>query len=436
MSQTNSAQPTPNPPDQPIASSSGYSSGDGATAAAEPWETINFPDQLMIEADPPPVNIAPDWITTGSASDPGIDFAGNPQDLITLIQDLNQCNDALLARVGELEEYLERSQTALQSELERSQSPTPPTPPASAATAQLLQELDLANDGLRRTAIHNQTLQAELAAEQQRVAQLEREFTLLQQRFSEKSAALMQAEESCRDLRSRLHRQQHYTLQFKAALEKCLNTDHPPASPLVSSPAPSGFMPRSGEIKPWSAQEGRPAHLQSLLRSLRQPEPPAQSPEQPPSSPQLDIALAQDSSTVTIALGDAAASLPEPTPDLPPVTAATPQLETAPDPWQTLKTRSKQPGFTEPSPWGVPLTPLDLPAEIDAQPVLVAEAPTLPAPENLAPAYSSYLQQPPAILTTEPGVSPSPVVYPLRSPKKISSLAAVQLPSFGRPRSQ
>jgi hypothetical protein len=67
---------------------------------------------------------------------------------------------------------------------------------------------------------NNEALQAELDVNQQRVAQLERECTLLQQRFNEKTVALQQAENTCHDLKSRLHRQQRYTLQFKAALGK------------------------------------------------------------------------------------------------------------------------------------------------------------------------------------------------------------------------
>jgi predicted RNase H-like nuclease (RuvC/YqgF family) len=159
---------------------------------------------------------------------------------VQLIQDLNQCNDALLLRVTELEDDLERSQVALQAEIERNQAqpgalPAVATPgPVQQQIAQLLSELDIANDGLRRTTIHNETLQAELEVNQQRVAQLERECTLLQQRFSEKNTALHQAEETCRDLKARLHRQQRYTLQFKAALERCLNMSPAPAT---ASPA-------------------------------------------------------------------------------------------------------------------------------------------------------------------------------------------------------
>ncbi|XGB43667.1 MAG: hypothetical protein LVS60_08190 [Nodosilinea sp. LVE1205-7] len=314
---------------------------------------MNFPDQLFIEAEELPVSSVPGWLATDASPEATNTFAGNPQELITLIQDLNQCNDALLARVGELEEYLERSQTALQSELERSQSPTHQAGVGSASMAQLLQELDLANDGLRRATIHNQTLQAELTAGQQRIAQLEREFTLLQQRFSEKSAALLQAEENCRDLKSRLHRQQHYTLQFKAALEKCLNTDQNTSSPVPSTPAPSGVMPKSGQIRPWSALPGqaeKQSHLQSLFRSLKEREPLSQS--LAPANP--ETTLAQSTTDPAIALTHQAPDLPVPVSVPPAATICDPGPETNPEPWQIAATQPKTSGFTEPSPWGSP----------------------------------------------------------------------------------
>lgn len=127
--------------------------------------------------------------------------------------------------------------------------------------AQLLTELEIANDGLRRATIHNETLQTELESSQQRVAQLERECTLLQQRFSEKSTALQQAEASCSDLKARLQRQQRYTLQFKTALEKYLNMAGEPSSvgaafaPTIADATQPVGMPKAPEIQPWSTSE-------------------------------------------------------------------------------------------------------------------------------------------------------------------------------------
>ncbi|MEO1068139.1 MAG: hypothetical protein AAFW95_03345 [Cyanobacteria bacterium J06638_6] len=385
-----------------------------------------------------------------------------PEDLVQLIQDLNQCNDALLLRVTELEDELERSQLALQAEVERNQvaatglPPATPPGPVQQQIAQLLSELDIANDGLRRTTIHNETIHAELETNQQRVAQLERECTLLQQRFSDKTTALQQAEETCRDLKARLHRQQRYTLQFKAALEKCLNTAPGPtgvgavnvAAPVAREAGQPVTMPRSQQIQPWSGGPGalgdNPS-LTQLLRGLRGPAAVTPTEPQPLSG----------SPTVPTLGGstDLLAAPAEPAPVVtPPQAAATPALD-APDPWLEA---SPDPApaveqatlFTEPSPWGEPVAPVDPPAAPReappmppaATPSAVAPiappaepvAPATPAPRATAPAapaLPSYL-----LGNTNTKSSPSPLVYPLRSQKKIASIAAVELPSFGRPR--
>ncbi|MEB3359070.1 MAG: hypothetical protein VKK04_20255, partial [Synechococcales bacterium] len=80
-----------------------------------------------------------------------------------------------------------------------------------------------------------------------------------------------QLAEECRDLRIRLQRQQRYTLQFKAALEKCLEvpppsygattTDgliKPPAAPPLEEALPvealmPPLFPKASTIKPWSS---------------------------------------------------------------------------------------------------------------------------------------------------------------------------------------
>ncbi|MGB3203040.1 MAG: hypothetical protein WBA99_19190, partial [Nodosilinea sp.] len=328
-----------------------------------------------------------------------------PENLVQLIQDLNQCNDALLLRVTELEDDLERSQVALQAEIERNQAqphlgalPAAATPgPVQQQIAQLLSELDIANDGLRRTTIHNETLQAELEVSQQRGAQLERECTLLQQRFSEKNTALNQAEETCRDLKARLHRQQRYTLQFKAALEKCLNMapGSPPPPPTAvqgqllatltsDESGQSVSMPRSQQIQPWSVEGAAPANpsLTHLLRGLRGAGP---SPVQTPAAPQTDLPqpvglqppapqgdIAEPTTPFTSVHGDASSSSvfdPAPTLDTAPTTPAPlaapdPWLESAADLEPTPSAPATASPFTEPSPWGEPIAPVAQPTPV------------------------------------------------------------------------
>ncbi|NJN21430.1 MAG: hypothetical protein HC812_09895, partial [Leptolyngbya sp. RL_3_1] len=215
--------------------------GDGAETLAggvvpASWETVNLPGHLPVEAIP---------------VDPTLNPAREVE-LLNLIRDLNRCNEVLLGRVNQLEEALENSQQALQAEVEHhhhSQSRVDPAVTAQQRSmAQLLSELEGANDGLKRQRILSETLQAQLDSSQERVVQLERECTLLQQQQTAKSQSLQKSEETCQDLRSRLQRQQRYTLQFKVALEKCLDmssphgvTASPERSPLGRKPGPKSL---------------------------------------------------------------------------------------------------------------------------------------------------------------------------------------------------
>lgn len=106
-------------------------------------------------------------------------------------------------------------------------------------------------------------LTAQLENSQQRVAQLERECSLTQASYNEQSHQLVQVENTCRELRSRLTRQQRHTLQFKVALEKCLEVPVPNYQSQVNTEWESGdlrdtpclppFLPQAQPIPPWSA---------------------------------------------------------------------------------------------------------------------------------------------------------------------------------------
>jgi hypothetical protein len=456
MTDTNAAHPSPEPGAQVFPGAVNPDHQDGVSVS---WETVSFPDQLAIsEISAPQATTESLPLRQGSQLPLPPSEPTNPEDLVTLVQDLNHCNDALLQRVGELEDALERSQTALQAELERYQSQASPgiaTPPQ---VAQLLSELDIANDGLRRTTIHNQTLQSELEMGHQRIAQLERECTLLQQRLGEKSAALVKAEATCQDFKSRLHRQQQYTLQFKAALEKCLNT--PPVSTLDSGVNPGVAMPKADQIRPWSAMPGVSAQQSSLaqlwhsLRSTEKTVPQAPEGHRPQASadsvpPQPSATPLPPSPPLVTSPSPVASPSPEPGPS-----AADPVLTQ--DPWQTTPSHSTpvvepvaaQVAFTEPSPWGAPL-PVEQPIS-DPEPELVPAAevredgdhridalssPALDLPsQSFKPGPAAGANTLPKQPSSHHRSSPSPLVYPLRSPQKITSLAAVQLPSFGRRR--
>lgn len=193
-------------------------------------------------------------------------------DLISLIQELNQCNSILLDRVSQLEEALERSQNALKAEVKRShdQSAFADFNSEGVVAAQeladaqeqivnLYNQLEFVHQTSQRQQILIETLTGQLETSQERVAELEREAALVQQRYNEQSQVLAQYENNCRDLQARLHRQQRYTLQFKVALEKSLEMSTPQSEPVaevVAAVAKSNenlLLPKTQHIKPWSA---------------------------------------------------------------------------------------------------------------------------------------------------------------------------------------
>jgi hypothetical protein len=229
----------------------------------------------------------------------------NLAELIALIQDLNQCNNALMERVTQLEEALECSQTALQAEVSRTQEVQTVYNAQDWAAVQdqvttLFNQLEFAHQTNQRQQILIETITGQLENSQERVAQLEREAALIQQRYNEQAQLLQKSEASCRDLQSRLQRQQRYTLQFKAALEKSLevptpnyeaspiavNSEMSPAIPVVTLESPFPKVPR---IQPWSAHAHSAAKaspwmkLQNLdvaaLEPVDEPAPEAAKPE-------------------------------------------------------------------------------------------------------------------------------------------------------------
>ncbi len=183
----------------------------------------------------------------------------NPDVLVALIQELNECNSALLNRVSQLEQEVEQSRQS--HDAKGREASTPEIQDAIARVEsenlQLLHQLESSNQGHQRQQILIDTLNSQLQENQERIAQLERECTLTQQRYHEQTQRLAEAETTCRDLRNRLHRQQRYTLQFKAALEKALEVSDLGAA-AIADPEPKADVPsfpKAKKIQPWSAAQ-------------------------------------------------------------------------------------------------------------------------------------------------------------------------------------
>ncbi|MGK7889211.1 MAG: hypothetical protein AB4042_07740 [Leptolyngbyaceae cyanobacterium] len=161
----------------------------------------------------------------------------NVEALANLVQELNQQNHELLSRISVLDDELAQYRQHLKQ--------TQETPPDAIAlnqgemrneatdetpqeqVAQLLNHLEFSQQANQRQNIRIESLSMQLEDSQAHIAQLEAENQELQQRYGDRTCRLNQLEEDCRDLRLRLQRQQQYTLQFKAALEKCLEVPPP-----------------------------------------------------------------------------------------------------------------------------------------------------------------------------------------------------------------
>jgi hypothetical protein len=194
----------------------------------------------------------------------------NLTDLISLIQELNQCNSVLLDRVSQLEEALEQSSQnhpSKSSEIPRYNPQVHSIPEGWSISQEqittLTNQLEFAHQTNQRQQILHEALAAQLETSQERVAQLEREAALGQQRYNEQTQALIQAETTNQELQSRLYRQQRYTLQFKAALEKCLEVPPPQYEGAIADATENltdtteqiayELAAPSAQIKPWSA---------------------------------------------------------------------------------------------------------------------------------------------------------------------------------------
>jgi len=245
------------------------------------WSEQNYSDQQEAFINPfgemPDVEAEPEASTTSSTSHESIAAGAenwlHPSestdlaDLISLIQELNQCNSILLDRVSQLEEALERSQNALKAEVKRSQDysfaeyNSGPAIAQDLAAAQeqaidLYNQLEFVHQTSQRQQILIETLTGQLETSQERVAELERESALVQQRYNEQTQLLAQQESNCRDLQARLHRQQRYTLQFKAALEKSLDvSQYEPVAEVLNAvhSTESGLLPKVQHIEPWTS---------------------------------------------------------------------------------------------------------------------------------------------------------------------------------------
>lgn len=215
-------------------------------SSEEGWATVEFPRAITLET----------LVRSESEPDPPDD----PKDLasaMALVQHLKQREELLSQRVRDLEATVDQLKAALVAPAAESENSEPSNGRPSENRQQLLAE----------------TIRKKLEAYQQRIAQIEAEHAQTQQRYQEKTFQLQQVEHTCQELRSRLHRQQRHALQFKAALEKCLEAEaqqrsapsHDRSSTQFLFSTPPSVEPPSFSLPP---RESDPAHTAQPFFSM------------------------------------------------------------------------------------------------------------------------------------------------------------------------
>jgi hypothetical protein len=264
----------------------------------EDWQTVDFPNALSVDAIPttPSANNLQSQTQVPPAGAPPIsdnlkNLLGNAEQRqgkgstpVTLMQALHECNRDLLQRIAQLETALEESQKTLQNREILLEQRTAELENTQEQLTRLFGKVEVSHQTLQGQEILVESLSSQLATSQTRLAVVERECASTVQRYNEQFHQLVATENVCRELRSRLHRQQRHTLQFKAALERSLER---PQKSLIIEP-------------PDEVEDRASAQLESLLaavRSSQSPVPPAfnASPVQAWSEPEehLEAALAE-----------------------------------------------------------------------------------------------------------------------------------------------
>ncbi|MCC3405354.1 MAG: hypothetical protein JGK17_07105 [Microcoleus sp. PH2017_10_PVI_O_A] len=233
----------------------------------EDWQTVDFPNAISVDAIPttPSANNLPSQTQPPYAGSPAIsdnlkNLLGNAEQRqskgstpVTLMQALHECNRDLLQRIAQLETALEESHKNLENREVLLEQRTAELENTQEQLTRLFGKVEVSHQTLQNQEILVESLSSQLATSQTRLAVVERECASTVQRYNEQFHQLVATENVCRELRSRLHRQQRHTLQFKAALEKSL--ERPQKSPIIEPPH--------------DAEESAHKQLESLLAAVR-----------------------------------------------------------------------------------------------------------------------------------------------------------------------
>ena len=201
------------------------------------WETVNFPDLISVDSIPVVGTASPEatnLVSTNQSQPPRksqeiLDIKVGPtKDAIeelestNLMEALHDCNRELVNRVTDLETTVEECQENLENQQKLLEERTKELATTQQQVTRLFHKLELCNQIIQRQEVLVESLTDKWDVSQQQQAQMERECALTKQSYSQQVYHLKELENSCKELRARLYRQQQQTLQFKAALERCL----------------------------------------------------------------------------------------------------------------------------------------------------------------------------------------------------------------------
>ncbi|NEO92031.1 MAG: hypothetical protein F6K56_18015 [Moorea sp. SIO3G5] len=319
----------------------------------------------------------------------------------------------------------------------------------------LFHTLESSHQSGQRQQILVETLSEQLQSSQDQVARLEQDYSQTQQRYNEQSHQLVQLKDTCRELRTRLYRQQQQTLQFKVALEKCLEMPASESSVVQQQESRSiiaqqSLLQKAQPIRPWSADPELFAE-EFIFNST------ANSPAQSQSTTEaLSVDSSQPNQTDPISPADASA--PGQTQVISPENVTAKEIEVAQQLIEQMSALAEEFGLSElpsesadtkvdgtselettnsdESDQTVELTSdLEQTSRSDHTQTLEPEAnpSSQELPEDIIEAESQSNQT--NDVFPSQGKSPSPVLYPLRPSKGRKSLASIELPRFPRYRS-
>ncbi|MBD2576129.1 hypothetical protein [Oscillatoria sp. FACHB-1406] len=358
-------------------------------------------------------------------------------DWFSLARKLRQRNRDLLKKVAELEQLVATAREGLQVEVTRSRSVETLSrqhaielEAARTKISLLYGELEASQHAERERTRSVEQLSQQLETASDRIAALERDCALLQQRCNEQSYRVETAEQRSRELAARLECQQHRTLQFKAALDKCLERGLPeflfesespnPSSPEASEEITEEFTPlKTQPIQPWSARGEQVVEFSDNLPDWGGSVPS----EEPPSAPLTLFEMRSLEDSEELPESDepdeeAIDSKVEEEPVVGSCLATFESIEWEVEPsesdgfdaiFETLEERSQLPVESE------ELSESEDPSEIDDEAERLSAFSLERTFEVITPAQSNF---------------PAPLVYPHRRERKHRSLATIELPNF------